>query len=66
MAEAKIEITIGQITFLGEGEPSWLSEQLDKILDRAESLLGTSKNPIHSPQHPVKFDSSDHHLFCFQ
>ncbi len=39
MAEAKIEITIGQITFSGEGESKWLSEQLDKILDRAEILL---------------------------
>lgn len=39
MSEAKIEITIGQITFSGEGEPAWLSEQLDKILDRAENLL---------------------------
>jgi len=45
MAEAKIEITIGQITFSGEGEPSWLTEQLDKILDRAEKLLSLAPAP---------------------
>lgn len=39
MSQARIEITIGQITFSGEGDSSWLSGQLDKILDRAESLL---------------------------
>lgn len=39
MSESKIEIKIGEITFSGEGEPSWLSEQLDKILDRAEGLM---------------------------
>jgi len=48
MSEAKIEITIGQITFSGEGDPSWLSEQLDKILDRAESLLSLTPSPAVS------------------
>src|SRR5690554_3241347 len=48
MSEAKIEITIGQITFSGEGDPSWLSEQLDKILDRAESLLSLTPAPAVS------------------
>lgn len=28
-----------------------------------DQLLGTSKNPTHSIQHPVKFEPSDHHLF---
>lgn len=47
MSEAKIEVKIGQISFSGEGEPSWLSGQLDKILDRAESLLSLA--PIQAP-----------------
>ncbi len=46
MGQAKVEITIGQIIFLGEGEPSWVSEQLDKILDRAESLLSLTPNNV--------------------
>ncbi|MCB0045982.1 MAG: hypothetical protein KDD92_11160 [Caldilineaceae bacterium] len=37
--ESKIEITIGNLTFKGEGTESWLSTQLDKILDKAEALL---------------------------
>lgn len=39
MGEGKIEITVGQISFLGEGDQSWLSEQLDKVLDRAADLM---------------------------
>lgn len=39
MDVAKIEVTIGQITFSGEGQPAWLAEQLDKILNRAENIL---------------------------
>lgn len=46
MGEAKIEIKIGEITFSGEGEPSWLSEQLDKIIDRAEELMNLTPAQI--------------------
>lgn len=35
MAEAKIEIKIGEILFSGEGNDDWLSTQLDKILEKA-------------------------------
>lgn len=45
MSEAKIEIKIGEITFSGEGGSSWLSEQLDKILDRAEHLVSLAPEP---------------------
>ncbi|GAB5604370.1 hypothetical protein [Sideroxyarcus sp. TK5] len=45
MGQAKIEITIGQISFSGEGESSWLSEQLDKILERAENLMSLAPIP---------------------
>lgn len=51
MGQAKIEITIGQISFSGEGDSSWLSEQLDKILDRAENLLSlVPSQGIHAVQ----------------
>ena len=33
MANAKIEIKLGNIEFSGEGEQEWVTEQLDKILD---------------------------------
>lgn len=39
MSDSKIEIKIGEIAFSGEGTQDWLSEQLDKILDRAKDLM---------------------------
>jgi len=38
MANAKIEVEIGQFRFSGEGEQQWLAQQMDKILKSAESL----------------------------
>jgi hypothetical protein len=39
MPDAKIGFTIGGITFSGEGEEKWLSEQLDKFIGKAPELL---------------------------
>jgi hypothetical protein len=39
MATAKIEFTLGTITFSGEGEETWVSDQLDKILEKAPDLI---------------------------
>jgi hypothetical protein len=39
MATAKIEFTLGSITFSGEGEETWVSDQLDKILEKAPDLI---------------------------
>jgi hypothetical protein len=47
MTEAKIEFKLGSIEFSGEGEKAWISEQLDKILQQAPSLLSLA--PISSP-----------------
>ena len=33
MAHSRIEIKIGSIEFIGEGEQEWVTEQLDKILE---------------------------------
>lgn len=38
MAEAKIQVEVGQFGFSGEGEQQWLAQQMDKILKSAESL----------------------------
>lgn len=38
MADAKIGITIGTITFHAEGEQKWVSDQLDKLLENAKTL----------------------------
>ena len=39
MSEAKIEIQIGEVRFSGEGDQDWLTQQLDKILDKVETLI---------------------------
>lgn len=39
MPNAKIEFTLGTITFSGEGEETWVSDQLDKILQMAPDLI---------------------------
>jgi hypothetical protein len=38
MADAKIEIKVGAVSFSGEGDGKWLSEQLDKILEKIQEL----------------------------
>lgn len=39
MGNAKIEFTIGGISFSGEGEDTWLTTQLDKIIEKAPDLI---------------------------
>jgi hypothetical protein len=38
VAEAKIEFKIGTISFLGQGEEKWVSEQLDKVFTKIPEL----------------------------
>ena len=40
MAEAKIQFTLGPISFSGEGDEAWVGAQLDKVLEKAPSLAG--------------------------
>lgn len=39
MGMAKIEFTVGGISFSGEGEDKWLADQLDKIIEKAPELV---------------------------
>lgn len=39
MHEARIEFTIGAISFVGEGDKDWVAAQLDKILEKAPELI---------------------------
>lgn len=43
MANSRVEIKIGTIEFIGEGEQDWVTEQLDKILEKAQELEGAAK-----------------------
>lgn len=38
MTTAKIEVSIGGVSFSGEGSEAWLSQQLDKIIKAAPAL----------------------------
>jgi hypothetical protein len=38
MGEAKIEIKVGEVSFSGEGDGKWLSDQLDKLLEKIPEL----------------------------
>lgn len=39
MEPTKIQIRVGDIEFSGEGDQTWLAEQLDKVLDKIPTLL---------------------------
>ena len=46
---AKLEVTIGSVTFKGEGEQAWLSEELQKVIEAAASKsLSHHSAPKHS------------------
>jgi len=44
MENAKIEIKIGEILFIGEGSSTWLEKQLDKILNKTDALIKLSNS----------------------
>jgi len=48
MANSRVEIKIGSIEFIGEGEQEWVTEQLDKILEKAENLESKIKKLTHT------------------
>ena len=52
MTTAKIQISVGAITFSGEGTEVWLEKQLDKLLASAPSLAAISpaSDPASSDQ----------------
>ena len=42
MTTAKIQITVGSVSFSGEGTEAWLEKQLDKLLKSASSLAAVA------------------------
>jgi hypothetical protein len=38
MTNARLEVTAGSFSFVGEGDQEWLTSQFDKLLDRVEQL----------------------------
>jgi hypothetical protein len=46
MAQAKMSITVGPVSFSGEGDDAWLSKQLDKVLEHGPELLKNAPEPL--------------------
>jgi hypothetical protein len=42
---SKIEVKVGAVSFTGEGDPTWLAEQLDKVLKAAPEVAATEMLP---------------------
>jgi hypothetical protein len=42
MAESKIDIRVGEVTFSGEGDGKWVSEQFDKMLKHLPDLVAVA------------------------
>jgi hypothetical protein len=45
MADGKLQVTIGVLTFSGEGEISWLTEQFDKVLALNPRIVAKNGQP---------------------
>lgn len=62
MANARIEFKIGDIEFVCEGEQEWVTDQLDKILNRLPHLEKESvKNSVkQTPQSVSNIHSNTH------
>ena len=65
MATAKIDFALGIITFSAEGDETWVSDQLDKILEKAPSLMtiapmmqSVSQSASTAPGQPSPFSDS--------
>ncbi len=54
MTLAKIEISVGSITFSGEGNEDWPEKQLDKLRKSAPSLASATQAPAN-PAAPGQF-----------
>lgn len=57
MADSKIKISIGTITFQAEGGQQWVGEQLDKLFSNAKELASVAPAPT---SRDVADENSDH------
>ncbi len=47
MADAKIEIKVGEVSFVGEGTETWLAAQLEKVIKHLPDLVKVAPPPAH-------------------
>jgi len=43
--DSKIDVSVGDVSFSGEGDPTWLAEQLDKVLKTAPQITKARRVP---------------------
>src|SRR5438552_19022148 len=60
MAQSKIEFRLGDMHFIGEGEKTWVTKQLDKIISKAPSLHRASENKTSSSAEPGESERTNH------
>ena len=56
MADAKLEVKIGAITFTGEGTEKWLAEQLEVIIKAAPKLSVFARIVLSSALYHATWD----------
>jgi hypothetical protein len=49
MADAKIEIKVGEVSFVGEGTETWLAAQLEKVIKHLPDLVKVAPSPPPPP-----------------
>lgn len=49
MADAKIEIKVGEVSFVGEGTEAWLAAQLEKVIKHLPDLVKVAPVPPAEP-----------------
>jgi hypothetical protein len=51
MADAKIEIKVGEVSFVGEGSETWLTSQLEKVIKHLPDLVKVAPVQALAPDH---------------
>ena len=54
MAEAKLEVKIGDVSFTGEGSEKWVSDQLKMVLDALPNLADAKPAEHHEDTHTAR------------
>lgn len=67
MADAKLEIKVGDVSFSGEGQGEWLSKQLDKVFAKLPELVSINvPEPSSGNSDPSGASESTGHKSKFQ
>lgn len=57
MADAKIEVKVGEVSFVGEGSETWLAAQLERVIKHLPDLVKVTPAPP-----PASTGDRSHHV----